>query len=160
MKLVYFLIFSISLSTISAQEVADTISMRKIFGGYEFYHGAVFIKVNQVADIMQLNNEAFNEFLKSETNYNVGKFFGMVGGGLIGWPIGGALSRGKMNWPLLAVGAGVSLISIPFYRKHIKLARSAISIYNGSLNTSLNNQKRQDLRIGFTGNGIGLVLSF
>ena len=61
----------------------------------------------------------------AKRDYQVGSFFSMVGGALIGFPIGTMIGGGEPQWELAAVGAGFVIIGIPFqigYSKHTKKA--------------------------------------
>ena len=83
------------------------------------------LKVSEIAEITSSNPVSQKEMKIAKRNYHAGSFFSMVGGALIGFPIGTMIGGGEPQWELAAVGAGFVLIGIPFqigYSKHTKKA--------------------------------------
>lgn len=83
------------------------------------------LKVNEIAEITSSNPVSQKEMKIAKRNYHVGSFFSLVGGALIGFPLGTQLGGGEPVWELAAVGAGFVIIAIPFqigYSKHTKKA--------------------------------------
>lgn len=62
---------------------------------------------------MRSNAKAYKQINSALPNDYLAKIFSYAGGGLIGWPIGAALSGGKPNWSLAGIGAGLIVVAIP-----------------------------------------------
>jgi hypothetical protein len=133
MKNIFSLFFFLAcVSTIQAQEI----TMYKTFGGVRFERDSVVLSTRQVMEILYENPNAFEEFKKAKTNYNVAGVLGFTGGILIGFPLGTALVGGEPEWGLAAAGAVLILGSVPFNRIFKARALTALDIYNGKEITS------------------------
>ena len=83
------------------------------------------LKISEIAEITSSNPVSQKEMKIAKRNYHAGSFFSMVGGALIGFPIGTMIGGGEPQWELAAVGVGFVIIGIPFqigYSKHTKKA--------------------------------------
>ncbi len=101
------------------------------------------------------NSEAMDLATKGKSAYSTSTVFGFVGGFLIGWPIGTALGGGEPEWAMAAAGAGVIAIAIPIASSSKKKMEEAVRIYNGDPK-----RETSQLKLNFSGNGIGLAFSF
>jgi len=63
-----------SISSLIAQNIADTITLESSFKGYKFYYHGEQIKVKEVIKIMEVNDLALDEFNASREAY----FFGNI----------------------------------------------------------------------------------
>lgn len=131
--------------------------MEKKFGGVKFYEGSKILRPKDVLQIMKINPEAYAEFKKAKSSYDVAQGFWFVGGFLIGWPIGTALGGGKPQWGLAAGGAAVLLLSIPINNGFKKHAQSALSIYH---NQSGSASMRPKIKLNIMGTGVRMVIKF
>lgn len=158
LKLIFWLVI-LSNTLAFGQDLSDSITMKKVFGGYQFYEGTKRLNMTQVIYAMKDNEEAYAHIKSAQSANVMATIFAGAGGFLVGYPIGTALAGGEANWTLAAVGAGFMLVSIPFSQKFNKQAKQAVRTYNGGRNTSwLRSEK--ELRLAMTGNGVGLVLVF
>jgi hypothetical protein len=123
------LILSIPFSLLAQTNEGD-LRMEKSFWGVKFYDGSRVIKPRDVLNVMETNPEAWNTFKKAKSNYDAAQVLGVIGGFMIGWPIGTAIGGGDPQWGLAAGGVGVLLLSIPFNSAFIKHSKNAIEIYN------------------------------
>ena len=69
------------------------------------------------------------------------------------------MGGGDPNWRFFAAGVGLVAVSIPFKINSNKRVRQAVEIYNASLKAN-SFWDKNELKLGITGNGIGLVLNF
>ena len=147
------------LSFAYGQTVTDSISMKKVFGGYQFYQAEKRLNVNQLVDAVKANEQAYSQIQSAKSTYTFASIIGFAGGFMVGWPIGTALGGGEPNWTMAGIGAGLIVVSIPISQKFNKQARQAVDTYNGGLQTSSFWNERE-LRFCMTGNGVGLTFRF
>ncbi|KAA3438391.1 hypothetical protein [Rufibacter hautae] len=140
-----------------AQSAADTIEVKKGFSPAFKYNGEN-LNLNQLLEITKSNPEAYKEMKIAKGKATMANVLGYAGGFLLGYPVGTAIGGGKPNWGLAGVGAGIIALALPFNASLTKHAQNAARIYNnGPTQTSL---KPVDVKLGFTGNGLGLNLLF
>lgn len=140
------------------QKVQEPITMKKVFGGYQFYQGDQRLNVGQLVNIMEPNEEAYKQMKAAKGTYTWATIFGTAGGVLIGFPLGTAIAGGDPNWTLAGIGAGLVVISIPISGKFNKQAKSAVDSYNNSL--GLSSKPDTSWKFAITGNGVGITFRF
>lgn len=150
---------TVSLTLSFGQAVNDSISMKKVFGGYQFYQGNKRLNMNKLVNTMQPNEVAYKEIKSAQSTYTIATIFGVAGGFMVGWPIGTALGGGDPNWTMAGIGAGLIVVSIPISQKFNKQAKHAVDTYNSGLKTS-SFWDKSELELSMSGNGIGLKLRF
>lgn len=97
-----------------------------------FYHGSVKMGARDILTVLEGNPASRAEATQARSNYNGAQIVSFVGGAMIGWPLGQAIS-GKVEpqWGLAAVGAATLLgFGIPLNSGFKKHAQNAINIYN------------------------------
>jgi hypothetical protein len=152
-------LLSVSLSFTFGQTITESISMKKVFGGYSYYKGEKRLNMNQLVTTMKTNELAYTQIKTAKSTYTFASIVAFAGGFMVGWPVGTAIAGGDPNWTLAAVGAGLIVVSIPISQKYNKQAKQAVDTYNGGLkSTSFWN--KNELRLSMTGNGAGLTLRF
>lgn len=156
---IIFALLAASISFIFGQTASDSITMKKVFGGYQFYQGERLLKMSELTSTMVLNNEAYKQIKSAQSTYTMATIFSYAGGFLVGWPLGTAIGGGEPNWTLAAIGAGLIVVTIPITQSFNKKAKQAVDTYNGGLQTS-SFWDRNELNLSLTGNGIGLTLNF
>ncbi len=161
MKKVYIIlaVLTICFNVVNGQAARDSISMKKVFGGYQFYQGSTQLNMNQLVSAMEPNEDAYKQIKSAQSTNTLATIIGGVGGFMIGWPIGTALGGGEPNWTMAGIGAGLAVVSIPISQKFNKQAKSAVDIYNNGLNTS-SLENKNELKLFAVGTGIGLVFKF
>ncbi len=149
----------VSVSFVFGQNVSDTITFKKAKKGYDYYQGDRMISSNKFFDLLEQNSQS-SEYIKSaQANSSMATALGALGGIMIGWPIGVAMGGGDPNWRFFAASVGLVAVSIPFKINSNKRVRQAVEIYNASLKAN-SFWDNNELKLGITGNGIGLVLNF
>lgn len=139
--------------------LSDSVTMKKAFGGYQFYSKNKRLNIKQLVETLEPNELAYKEIKAAQTTYTFSMILGYTGGFLIGWPVGTALGGGEPNWTMAAVGAGIIVVAIPISNKFNKQAKSAIDIYNSGLTTS-SFWDKNELNFTVSNNGVGFTLSF
>ena len=79
-----------------------------------------------------------------------------IGGFMVGWPIGSALSGKEPNWAIAAAGGGFVLIAIPLNSAYKRHAREAVKIYNREEFKEASRRNQWEVRAGRYGLGLGL----
>ncbi len=141
------------------QSSSDSITIKKGFGGNQYYQNDQVLKLPQMVKIMKLNEQASKEIKTAQSTYTLASILGGAGGFMLGWPIGTALGGGEPNWTMAGIGAGLLLVSIPINQKFNTQVKTAVDTFNGDLPTSSFFDK-SELKLAFTNNGFGLSMRF
>ncbi|MBN1651871.1 MAG: hypothetical protein JW857_11120 [Bacteroidales bacterium] len=157
--LLVVVLITFSLATTFAQTSNEPITMQKTFGSYQFYQGPQKLKMRQLVKTMKINEQAYKEIRSARRLNNLTSVIGFIGGSLIGYQTGYAITGGKPD--VLVAGIGLALIgvSIPINKQTGKKASKAVNTYNEGLHTS-NSWDKKELRLNVSENGLGLALSF
>ena len=145
--------------TFSYGQHTDSISLIKVFGGYQIYQGPHKLTMNQLANTLKPNDEAYQIISKAKSNNTLAMIFGLPGSFLVGYTLGGLLVGGEPNWVLAGIGAGMLVISIPLISESNSKLRQAVSIYNDDRRASAFRNKKE-LMLGMNEHGIGLRFKF
>jgi|SRR3989339_464448 len=152
-------LLTVSLTFTFGQTVTDSISVKNVFGGYQFYQGEKRLNMHQLVNAMKPNEQAYNQIKTAKSTYALASIVGFAGGFMVGWTIGTAIGGGEPNWSMAGIGAGLIVVSIPISQKFNKQAKQAVDTYNSGLQTS-SFWDKSELRFSMTGNGVGLTLRF
>lgn len=152
-------LFAISITSTYGQTATDSISMKKIFGGYQFFKGEQALNMNELANSLKSNEQAYNQIKSALPTYTLALVIGSVGGAMVGWPLGAALGGGDPNWTMAGIGAGLIVIAIPLSESFNKKAKLAVDTYNGKAETTSTIDKRE-LKFSVNGNGVRLTMRF
>jgi hypothetical protein len=77
------------------------------------------------------NPEAYEAFKKARTANIFSTTTGFVGGALIGWELGSAISSKPINYTRGGIGLGVGIISFIIDASAVKNFKKAADVYNG-----------------------------
>lgn len=158
MKKVVFVIILCELSfQVFSQTSADSITMKKVFGGYQFFQGDKRLNMSKLIETMQPNGQAYKEVKAAQSTYTLATIIGGAGGFMVGWPLGTALAGGNPNWFMAGIGVGLIVISIPINQKFCKQAKTAVETFNGGVKTG-SFWDKTEFRSTFSGYGIGLTM--
>ncbi|MFV0606003.1 MAG: hypothetical protein ACK5NK_09205 [Niabella sp.] len=147
------LLLLLSANTLFSQNANTPITVEQSFWGTRFTQDGQNLKMKQLLSITQNNTAAYGKMKKARSNNTVGTIIGSIGGFMVGYTLGTAIS-GKPNWAVAEVGAGLIGVSIPFSVSAVKHAKKGAALYNeGVSNATANNLQ---LNVGSTQNGIGL----
>lgn len=152
-------LLTVSLTFAFGQTETDSISMKKVFGGYQFYQGEKKLNVKQLVNTMKPNEYAYSQIKSAQSTYTMASIVSFAGGFMVGWPVGTAIGGGEPNWTLAGIGAGLLVVSIPISQKFNKQAKQAVDTYNQGLQTT-SFWDNSELRFSMTENGLGLTLRF
>ena len=152
-------LLTVCLTFTFGQTVSDSISIKKVFGGYQFYQGEQRLNMNQLVNSMKPNDLAYKLIKSAKSSYSMAMIFSYAGGFMVGWPLGKAIGGGKPSWAIAGIGIGLFIIAIPINQSFNKKAKQAVKTFNGGLQTS-SFWDKSELKLSMTGNGIGLTLNF
>jgi len=156
---VVIILLSVACTFTFGQAATDSISMKKVFGGYQFYQGEKKLNMNRLVKAMKPNEQAYKEIKSAQSTYTLASIVGFAGGFMVGWPLGTAIGGGEPNWAMAGIGAGLIVVSIPITQNFNKKARKAVDSFNGGLQPSTFWEK-SELRFTMSENGLGLTFRF
>lgn len=158
-KTILFGLFLLLGFSLFGQSLADTIGTKKtIFGGLNYLYKGELLMPAKILELTEAVPEA-HKLMKTANGYYITSLaFSGVGGVLIGFPLGLALAGGEPMWSVVAVGAGLIVVSVPFSIMHSKKTKKAVLIYNDSLKNS--GSFIPEINLGFSQNGLGLRVVF
>jgi hypothetical protein len=152
-------LLAVGMTFMFGQTAVDSISVKQAFGGYQFYQGGKRLAMNQLVNTMKPNEQAYQQIKSAQSTYAMAMIVSYAGGFMVGWPVGAALGGGEPNWIMAGIGAGLIVVAIPISQRYYKKAKLAVGTYNSGLHTS-SFWDEKELKIAFTGNGVGLKLTF
>jgi len=142
-----------------AQDSTKIISATKVSGGYRFEQNGKPLTLKSMETIMKDDAKAFDYLEKAKTSSTIANILGYTGGFLIGYPLGTAIGGGKPVWALAGIGCGLVAIAIPLGSQAGRNFKTAVDIYNSN-QRNLSFNRKCDLQLGITGNGLSLKLRF
>jgi hypothetical protein len=148
-----------SFASVYSQASNDSINLKKVIGGYQYFQGSEVFTLNEIAQVLKPNTAAYEEIKRAQTTNTIASVFGFAGGFLIGWPLGTAVGGGEANWALAGIGAGIVVIAIPINIKSNKQAKNAIDIYNSGLNKTSFWQNKE-FKISSSIHGLTICMTF
>jgi len=140
------------------QTTSDSLTIQTIPGGCKVYQENRQLTLSQLAIAVQTNDIAYQQVKKAQSNNTISSILGGIGGFMIGYPLGTALGGGQPNWTMFGIGAGIAVISIPISIKCVKQVKSSVDIYNGGLRKI--NQPTTEFKLGMSGNGMAITMTF
>jgi hypothetical protein len=138
--------------------------------GYRYtYQDKPLKKLTDFFPIMENSPEAVSKVKKARASLGIGMGFSIVGGFLIGWPIGQALANRSASgsfsqptegpyWYLAGVGGGLVVVGVVFGVRSNKQLRKGVDIYNESI--VLVDAQSLSFELALTLNRINLNLRF
>lgn len=126
----------------------------------KFYQNDSKVAPKTVLEIMKSNSEAYDLMKKSTSQASGATIVSMIGGGLVGWPIGTALGGGDPNWALAGAGLGVITLSAIIYSSAQKKATQAVSLYNEGLGSTASRTTNLNVRLFAKPAEFGISISF
>jgi len=156
--LILFLLFG-SFTSAIAQSEQTPLTIKKVLGTSQFLQNEEVLTFKEASKIMASNEVANLQLKRAKSSYNTSLFFSMVGGALMGFPLGLAVYNGAFSLPIFAIGTGLMATGIVFHVKYNKLSRKAVATYNEGLKTA-SFWNKKELRFMATGNQVGFVFNF
>ena len=150
----------ICLLLVSSAFAQDTIRIKNKRGAPKYRFKTGWVTEKTVLKIIEDNEEAVSLMKEARVNKVWGITLSYLGGSVVGYTIGYSLgSKTELNTPVLIMGVGIALVSIPFSTKYSKLARKSVKIYNDGI-TGKETSFIQRTQFGITPYGVGLTYNF
>jgi len=135
------------------------LTYEKAGGGLMVKQGKKELNQRELFDVLNEDADA-SVFVGRYKTKNVGSTaLSLVGGGLIGFPLGQAIGGGEPQWVLALAGVGVLAIAIPIAISANKDIKTGIDVYNENLVASAFVPK-PIIQFGGQQHGVGLSLKF
>lgn len=160
MKLLLLISSLLIAFTIQAQTPVDSILIEETLNGYNFYYHDQLIKPKQVAEIMEINFDAYDEFESGREALVFGNVFCIMGTMLIAIPFVTSAIGEDTNWGLAIAGTGFIGISLPIFKTYNKKMRNSINLYNMGNPLPPLTEPESNLGFGATQHGIGFAYTF
>ncbi len=136
---------------------AQEITMYRTFGGVGFEIDTVSYSPKQILRILNSNPQAYMEFKKAKSKYDVSGILGFAGVVLIAVPLTSAIFGGEPEWGLAAGGALLVGASIPLNLSFRRHALNAIDTYNSGLSSS---RAKPSAHLFLSGTALGFTIKF
>ena len=122
------------------------------------YYRGTTVEPKKLEELLAYNVEAARKYQSAKSSGRLGYIFSFVGSFCIGWSIGTAIAGGDPEWELAGIGAGLCVVSLALDINAVNRTKDAFNIYNQGIRkiTYIRNQ----IRIGFSGNGLRLCIQF
>jgi hypothetical protein len=146
-------------TSVLAQDSTSILTIKNTFWGIRVIQNNKKLTLHEARKIMEPNEEAYKVLRSAQTNDMFAGFLGVVGGVLIGWNLGEAISGKDPNWALSAVGGAAILGSIPLTTAAVNKTKQAAEIYNAGLKKTTY-LRSPELRFCVAANKFGLKLNF
>lgn len=157
------IILSLSLiSSLCIYSQSSNDSIQKVNLGlshYYKYNGQI-LTFKKMSTIINGNVEASNYLRKAKTSNTLSIIFGVIGGYCMAYPIAKSLSGKQLNWPIFAVGCGLTAVYIPIVISTNKNVKLAVDAYNKAKEAASNRATEYSLQLGLGQNELGLILRF
>lgn len=162
-RLLTVFILILSANQFAYAQYNDEIEVHQAFGGNKYSIGGKSLSIKQMKSIMKNDESAYAQLKSGRAHSTAATIIGATGGFMIGLNLGAALVNNnnvndKTKWGLAIAGGVLVLVSIPIAITGKKRTLNAVDIYNENLNAQSNHKTKPEFRIGFTGNGIGLII--
>lgn len=146
-----------------AQKKGNQITYKGNLFTNNYYKGVWHISQQEAFDIMKENGESYKLAMEGKKLQTIGNVTAMIGGALIGFPLGSALAGSEdPKWFLAGIGGGLILFAIPVYSSGTKKIHQGVELYNETKATSYYQNrkfiKNIDLKAG--AGIIGLTMTF
>ena len=106
------------------------------------------------------SNPEANLLIKAKSHNTISNILEIVGGGLIGIPLGLSMTDRDTNWTLAYIGGGIAAIGIPFTFSAFNKVNEGVDKYNLSLKPVSTFEFKPQFKIIANGKGVGLSMTF
>ncbi|MFK7758241.1 MAG: hypothetical protein AB8B53_15025 [Flavobacteriales bacterium] len=154
-----FTLFLLGASICFGQSRTDSITTVKTFGNYRYYQGEIKVEMEELRFIMRSNKQAMIELDRAQSLKRTSTVLAILGGTTLGTAFSPLISGRKPYFGLGAFGIIALMVCVPIELKHFAHIDNAMDIHNRGV-SSTTFWDKTELKLGFTGNGFGVVLRF
>lgn len=159
MKLIITLSLLLAVFTLSAQTLPDTILIKS----RDYIYQGENLSATALRKLIKSNPSTRSDLNNARLNSVVAGIFSVTGTALVALSARDLVMSNQFNAPLTFTGVAFFVFAIPFSYNSDRYTRRAIKTYNrGVLRPEISDNlpPSVNLRIGSTGDGIGLIVSF
>ena len=157
MKKMFILIIALFfLHSLLAQEI----EMKLNLFGYNFVQNGEKLKWKELVKATESNIDASLLIKKAKSHNSISTFAAIVGGGLVGIPLGQSTTDRDPNWTFAYIGGGLIAIGIPFSLSAFNNVNKGVDKYNLALKSASSFEFKPKFKIVASGNGFGLSMNF
>ena len=128
------LVISILSAAVYCEEPEGKLEINETFFGTVYKLDGKALSLSKVEKHIEPNPEAVQIYRKGKPYYYSGMICAGVGGFLIGYPIGRAMSSDEdMNWAVLGAGIGTSAVGVFLSAVADKKFKNGVTLYNNQL---------------------------
>lgn len=150
-------IFTILFLNVSnAQEIEMKINLM----GYNFIQEGEKLSWSELLNATTSNKEAYQLIKKAKSQNTLSTITSIIGGVLVGIPLGQSRTEKDPNWTLAYIGGGITIVGIPLSFSAFNNVNKGVDMYNLSLKSASRYQFKPEFKIVASGNGIGLSMNF
>ena len=129
--------------------------------GYKFVQEGKPLKWKELETITSSNREAYELVRKANAHRKISGIAALIGGFLIGIPIGQQNANlVEPNWTLAYIGGGISAIGVPFSFSAFNKVNRGVDTYNFGLKSASRYALDLEIKTISNRNGIGLAIQF
>lgn len=139
---------------------SQEIEFNRVLFGYRFTQDKERLSWKEVLEKTELYPKSYELIKKSKTQNTISSIASIIGGGLIGAPLGLSISDLDPNWTLAYVGGGFAAIGISLDIIAIRNAKKGTEIYNSTLKSVSLSPFRPKFKIIGNNKGLGLSMNF
>jgi hypothetical protein len=159
MKILVFLITVLFVSCSAfSQEIPDSLKIVK--DGWSFYQNDYRISAKEMSLITYGNDEAWNHVETARSDRRWAISFCSGGSFLLGYAFGRSIFTQEVNWPIVYAAVGVASVAIIFQVSYYMHLNIAMKVYNKGPKPKPTVRFKPGIKLGITGNGIGLAMRF
>lgn len=139
---------------------AQEIEMKLNFFGYNFVQNGEKLNWKELVKATESNIEANLLVKKAKSHNTISTISAIVGGGLIGIPLGQSKTDRNPNWTFAYIGGGIVAIGIPFSFSAFNNVNKGVEKYNLAFKSASSFEFKPEFKIVANANGFGLPMNF
>src|SRR4051812_32849977 len=103
-KILILVMFIIACTSSFFAQTTDSITIKKAFGGYQFYQNDKRLRMSELVETIKTNEQAFQHIKPARLNNTLATIMAGAGGFMVGWQLGAAVGGGNPNWTTAGIG--------------------------------------------------------
>lgn len=137
----------------------DTIQIVKKGLGYGYYFKGEQLTLTQLKPFFEKNTNSFSLYQSAKGTSDFVSILGYIGGSFVGYGFSYLFSESEVGLPMMGVGFGILLMSLPIVSSAENKLKKAVNGYNmKAKGTSYT--PRYQLQLATTQNGVGIAIKF
>ncbi len=147
-------------SVANSQNIVDSITYAKNFGGYKYYLLGTELSNSDVLSMLENNDEAALLYSNGLEARVFGGVFCVAGISLIAAPIIATNTNSEIRLAMALSGVSLIGLSFPLFRSYNKKTLRAVKMYNSALKIQGNQTYTGYVNLKISANGAGIIVKF